>query len=220
MKDMCKRFIILVIGIFFVSFGVSLTVKSLLGTSPITSIPYVCSLDYPFSLGTWNIIFNIGFVVVQILILRRQFKWIQLAQILMAFGFGYFIDLSMYVLQNLHFVAYYAKFIGLLCGITIIAFGVALEVMANIIMLPADNIVKVIAAKWNFDFGVTKTCFDVSMVLIAAVLSWGSFQEIHGIREGTLVAALFTGSIARVFIRVLQRKNLQRDMVCAEDSVQ
>ena len=47
-----KRYIIFLIGLFVNSLGVALITKANLGTSPISSIPYVLSLNYPFTLGT------------------------------------------------------------------------------------------------------------------------------------------------------------------------
>ena len=43
-----KRYIIFLIGLFVNSLGVALITKANLGTSPISSIPYVLSLNYPF----------------------------------------------------------------------------------------------------------------------------------------------------------------------------
>lgn len=199
-----KRCFILTFGLFFVAFGLAATSKSLLGNSPISSIPYVLSMQYHFSFGMMNSCLNLLFVLIQIMILKRNFKLFQLLQIAMAFVFGYFIDISMYILNNLTPEIYIAKLAVLLAGVTILAFGVALQVIADIIMLPADNVVKVIAEYWDIDFGYTKTIFDVSMVIIAAACSWSFFHNFYGIREGTLVAAMLTGTIARFSLGYLK----------------
>ena len=52
-----KRYIIFIIGLYINSFGVSLITKAALGTSPISSIPYVLSLNFPFTLGQFTIFF-------------------------------------------------------------------------------------------------------------------------------------------------------------------
>ena len=69
-----KRYIIFIIGLFINSLGVSLITKASLGTSPISSIPYVLSLNYPLTLGNFTIIFSILLIVLQIIILRKNFK--------------------------------------------------------------------------------------------------------------------------------------------------
>ena len=44
---------------------------------------------------------------------------------------------------------------------------------------------------------MTKICFDVSMAVIAAVLSFVFTRRLNGVREGTVIAALLVGYIAR-----------------------
>ena len=70
-------------------------------------------------------------------------------------------------------------------------------------MLAGEGIVNAVALRWKLDFGRVKTIFDTSLVVLAALLSSTQLGSIEGIREGTLVSALITGSIARFFIRAL-----------------
>ncbi|SDF29331.1 YczE/YyaS/YitT family protein [Sporomusa acidovorans] len=201
--SLLKRWLLFFCGLFFVALGISCIVKSMLGTAPISSTPYILSLRYPVSLGSFTFIVNMMFLLVQILILRRQFPYIQLLQIPMTAIFGCFIDLTMYMLSIVTPALYISKFITLLIGTTILALGVTLEIIGNVVVLPGEGIVNAISCHWNFDFGNTKTCVDTGIVLIAACLSWMYFGEIYGIREGTLISAFFTGSFSRFFIRHL-----------------
>lgn len=198
-----KRYFLFICGLFFVALGISCVIKSMLGTSPISSVPYILSLRYPFSIGGFTFIFNMGFLLGQILILRRQFQYIQLLQIPMTGIFSFFIDLTMFLLSIVAPEMYISKFVTLIVGASIVALGVALEIIGNVVTLPGEGIVNAIAMRWHFNFGYTKTCFDTSLVLIAGFLSWFYFGEICGIREGTLISALITGSIASFFIKNL-----------------
>lgn len=69
-----KRYIIFLIGLFINSLGVSLITKADLGTSPISSIPYVLSLNFPMTLGQFTIIFSILLIIIQLFILRKTLK--------------------------------------------------------------------------------------------------------------------------------------------------
>ena len=69
-----KRYIIFFIGVFINSLGVSVITKADLGTSPISSVPYVLSLNFPFTLGEFTIAVNMIMVILQLVILRRNFK--------------------------------------------------------------------------------------------------------------------------------------------------
>lgn len=60
-----KRYLVFVIGLFINSLGVSLITKASLGTSPISSIPYVLSLKLPFTLGEFTIFFSVFLIILQ-----------------------------------------------------------------------------------------------------------------------------------------------------------
>jgi len=198
-----KRYFLFICGLFFVALGISCTVKGMLGTAPISSTPYILSLRYPISLGGFTFFVNMVFLLGQILILWRKFSYIQLLQIPMTGIFGCFIDLTMFLLSIVTPEMYISRFMTMLVGASLVALGVALEIIGNVVILPGEGIVNAIAIRWHFDFGNTKTCFDTSIVLIAGFLSWLYFGEVRGIREGTLISALITGSIARFFIKNL-----------------
>lgn len=51
---------------------------------------------------------------------------------------------------------------------------------------PAESFVRAIVQTWNREFGSTKVCFDVSMAVIAAVLSFVLAHRLDGVREGTV----------------------------------
>lgn len=165
-----KRYILFLIGLFVNALGVSLVTKASLGTSPISSIPYVLSLNFPFTLGNFTIVFSILLIVLQILILRKNFKLENILQIPVSIAFGYFIDLTMYMLFWINPQSYFVKMIALLAGCLVLGFGVYLEVLADVVMLPGESFVRAIVQTWNTNFGTTKIVFDSSMAIIAALL--------------------------------------------------
>lgn len=204
-----KRYLIFLTGLFINSLGVSIITKADLGTSPISSIPYVLSLNHPLSLGEFTILFSILLVLLQMLILRRNFKREQLLQVPVSVLFGYFIDLSMLLLDFLMPEQYLMKILHLLAGCVILGFGVFLEVLAGVAMLPGEAFVCAVTSVWKTEFGITKICFDVSMTVMAALLSMVYTQRLAGVREGTIIAALLVGFIARLFGRLRSCRTLR-----------
>lgn len=198
-----KRYILFLIGLFISSFGVSLITKADLGTSPISSIPYVMSLGYRFTLGQFTIVFSLFLIVLQILILKKRFKKEDLLQIPVSVLFGYFIDFTMLLIQHFQPEAYAVKLAALLAGCLVLGFGVYMEVLANVVMLPGESFVRAVSSTWNTDFGMTKVCFDAAMTVFAGAMSFVLFHNLHGVREGTIVAALAVGIIAKFFGRIL-----------------
>ena len=191
--EQVKRYLIFLVGLFVNSLGVSLITKGNLGTSPISSIPYVLSLNFPFSLGNFTIVFSF----LQFLLLGKNFKAEHLLQIPVSMAFGYFIDMSMILLGFVHPVSYISKVLGLLIGCLVLGVGVYMEVLADVVMLPGESFVRAVVFRIHSEFGFTKVCFDVSMAVIAAVLSFLLSGHLEGVREGTIVAAVLVGFIAR-----------------------
>ena len=201
--EKAKRYLVFLFGLFISSFGVSLITKANLGTSPISAIPYVLSLNFPFTLGQFTIAFSLFLILLQLFILRRNFKAEHLLQIPISVAFGYFIDLTMVLLGFVAPGSYPVKLVALLIGCVILGFGVYLEVIADVAMLPGESFVRAVTQTWKIDFGTTKVCFDVSMTVIAAITSLLLAHTLYGVREGTVIAALMVGFIARLFGRLL-----------------
>ena len=194
-----KRYLLFLVGLFINALGVSLVTKASLGTSPISSIPYVLSLNFPFTLGNFTILFSIFLIVLQILILRKNFKLEHVLQIPVSIAFGYFIDLTLAMLFWVNPEMYPVKLIALLAGCIVLGFGVYLEVVADVVMLPGESFVRAIVQTWHTNFGTTKILFDSSMTIVAGILSVIFFGKLNGVREGTIIAALLVGFIARFF---------------------
>ena len=208
-----KRYLIFLAGLFVNSLGVSLITKVNLGTSPISSIPYVLSLNFPFTLGNFTIFFSIFLIVLQLIILRKNFKLEHILQIPVSIIFGYFIDLTMILFSWVNPEAYIMKIVYLLIGCLILGVGVYMEVLADVVMLPGESFVRAIVLTWKTNFGTTKICFDVSMSVIAAVLSFIFAGSLAGVREGTVIAALLVGFIARLIGKKLA---FLKDMIFPE----
>lgn len=214
-KDLLKRYIIFAIGLFISSLGVSFVTKANLGTSPISSIPYVLSLGFKPTLGQFTFVFNMLLILLQFMILKKNFTKQHLLQIPVVFFFAYFIDLTMSMLSFMNPAAYWMKAVSLVIGCCILAFGVFLEVLANVVMLPGESFVNAIHVTYNKDFGKTKVVFDSSMTIVAVIGSFVIFHELKGIREGTIFAALVVGMIARFFSRHL---GFLKDMLFKEEN--
>ena len=65
-------------GVLLNAFGVALITKAALGTSPISSLPYVLSLRFPVTLGQFTFLMNMLFILAQVLLLRKDFRPVQL----------------------------------------------------------------------------------------------------------------------------------------------
>ena len=203
--SMVLRYFLFVVAVIVQASGIALVVKSMLGTSPISSLPYVISLASPFTLGQMTFSINMLLVLGQYLLLRRAFDNIQFLQIPVTLIFSWFIDFFMDAWAWVVPTNYILQLLPLLIGTTLIAFGVAVQGIANVLMLPGEGIVYAVSRHFRIEFGKVKTANDVSLVSLAAVISLIYLGGIEGIREGTLISALITGTIARHFLKHLSK---------------
>ena len=202
--EYAKRILVLVVGLAVMSFGVALSIRASLGTSPISSIPYVLNLISGLSVGTTTILVNVGIVLQQILLLRRRFRPIALLQIPVCILFGLLTDLALLCITNVQPAAYWAQWLICLCGILLVAVGVSCEVAANVTTLPGEGTVLALCTLFpKAKFGYMKVAVDVSLVVIAASLSFLFLRGLQGVREGTVAAAILVGLLAKLFNRVL-----------------
>lgn len=205
--EIAKRYILFIIGLFFAALGVAFTKHAELGVSPISSVANVLSYKFSvFSLGTWLIIWNCILIVGQIMILRNKFQLIQLLQVPLSFLFGWFTDFGMWLVEDISVSTYFARMAMVLIGVIILGFGVSLSVVANVILNSGEAFVKAISDTTNKEFGNVKIAFDVTCVVLAVVLSAALFDfSIVGTREGTIVSALLTGFVVKIFLRFIKK---------------
>lgn len=199
--EIAKRYVLFIISLFFSALGVAFTKHGELGVSPISSVANVMSCKFvSLSLGTWLVIWNSVLIAGQIAILRKNFRLIQLLQVPLSFIFGWFTDFGMWVVSFIPADSYLSRLFMVIVGIIILGFGISLSVAANVIMNSGEAFVKVISDKIHKQFGNVKIAFDVICVVLALALSLVFFNfSIVGTREGTIISALLTGIVVKLF---------------------
>lgn len=213
-KELVKRYAVFVVSLFVMAIGVAMTKKAELGVSPISSVANVMSIQFTsLSIGNWLIIWNCVLILGQILFLRKKFQPVQLMQIPLSFLFGYFTDFGMWLMSFFDTDTYVVKMTFVILGTVILGFGVALSVIANVVMNSGEAFVKAVSDVTHADFGNLKIGFDVSCVVISVVLSLIFFKmKIVGTREGTIIAALTTGILVKLFSKLI-KKPLEKMLV-------
>lgn len=207
-KELAKRYILFIVSLFISAIGVAVTKKGELGVSPISSVANVMSIQFDaLTLGNWLIIWNCVLILGQIILLRKKFQWIQLLQIPLSFLFGYFTDFGMWLVSFFDADKYIFRLILVIVGTIILAFGIALSVIANVIMNSGEAFVKALSDTIHKEFGNVKICFDIGCVIIAVLLSLIFFDmKIVGTREGTIISALLTGFVVKLFTKLCKSK--------------
>lgn len=187
------RCLMFIVSIFFMTFAIALSCKADLGTSPISSVPWVLSMILPLSVGTLTIILNIILIALQPLLLRAVYWRELLGQIVTTLAFGYGIDFSMQLLSWFIPANLTEKIIACLLSIVILGFGIFLEVRAKIFLIAGEGLVSVLTFVLHKNFSFIKNCFDITLVTISIIISLLDFGTLKGIGAGTVAAAILVG---------------------------
>src|SRR5699024_3185950 len=197
-----KSYSLFMLSLIVMGLGISLVTLAYLGTTPITSPPFTASFSVPISFGMLTMLMNFIFVLIQIILLGKEFKREQYLQLLVGPVLGAAIDgwsliISLYLTEN-----YLVKLGMVILGCIIIALSTIIQLKAKVVNNHAEGIVKAIAYKTNKEFGDIKLYFDITLVIIALIISFVTLGEIQGVREGTIISAIIIGPMIRKFQQV------------------
>lgn len=205
LRSQIKRYL-LCAGLIIMAFGVAFSIKAGLGTSPISSLPYVLSQITPhLTVGTATIAMHVTLILLQILLLRRQYDPIQLIQLPVALVFGVLTDFAVWALGGVSASSYPLQWVLCGAGILLIAVGVSFEVTANVVTLAGEGMVLAVCKAFPVKFANAKVGFDVTLVVTASLLSFLFLGRLIGVREGTVAAAILVGLVARQVNRPMKR---------------
>lgn len=199
------RYLVATLGLILIALGVALSLKSNLGTAPISCPPAMFNLRWSgISVGTFTWLMHLFFILFQVVLLRKKFKWSYLMQLPAALVFGYLCDAAIWACGPIVPGSYLAR-IGLcLATVVLTAVGLRLEMLASAWMLAGDMTIIVLAKIGSWRVSTVKVLFDIVMVIVAVVFAWFCFRRADGdgvnavVREGTLILALLTGPCMRL----------------------
>ena len=199
--------ILLLLSMYFMTFGVALCVRSNLGSGVISSIPMSFSLAGEaglapgLTIGGYTNIMNVILVVAQILVLRRRFESLQLFQLLIGFVFGCLLDLNMWITS--YFSSYEtlpAQIIAQFLGATILGIAVATEIRCGSVTMPGEGIQVAIAKVSGKPFPIVKIMVDTSLVVLAVISGFYFFGTWPWtvVGPGTLFAMFYVGYVVKL----------------------
>lgn len=194
-----QRYTSFTIGVIFTALGIALITKAGLGTSAISSPAYVLSFIFPLSFGTFTFLISAVMLLAQIAVLKKNFPVIQLLQVPAGLLMGILLDVYIWLLSSWEVEHYVARILVLILGCAVLGMGISFQVTGDVLMLPSEGLVRVLAQRTGWEFGRMKTCFDISLVVFSLIVSLVFLHGIYGVREGTLIAAMSTGFYSRFF---------------------
>lgn len=208
----CLRLFCLFLGLFVLAQGLAFTVAGDLGTDAITSPALVGALalgDGPggmgysfFTVGRLLICVHVLMVLLQIILLRRNYQPVQLLQVVMGFILGGMLDFCQTYTSLLPHNSYALSLLYTVVGCVLCAFGIFTYVKADMVPLSAEGLCLALSRTFSWRFSRVKVAVDCTFLAIAVVASLLIWGEIVGVREGSLICALCTGYLIGCFFRI------------------
>ena len=206
-NNMKIRLIVYLIGLFIMTLGISMSVKSNLGVSPVSSIPYTITCITGLEMGKATILFHIVLVALQFLILRGAFQIKSLLQVVVGVIFGYFTTFSNYLFSFLPTTDnLFIRLIMMLGSTVLIAVGIFFYLPADIMPLAGEGVMKAVADATHIPFNKVKIAFDVTMVAISLISCLIVLRTLGSVGIGTVIAALLVGAILGVVTKFFGEK--------------
>lgn len=187
------------LGLFLMTLGVSMSVKSNLGVSPVSSIPYTITCITGLEMGKETIVFHVFLVALQILILRKAFRKKNLLQVVVGVIFGYFTTFSNYLFSFLPTPeVLIVRFLMMFGSAVLIAGGIFFYLPADIIPLAGEGAMQAIPDTTKIVFNKVKIGFDVSMVAVSLAACLLVLRELGSVGVGTIITSVLVGAILGV----------------------
>lgn len=211
-----RRLVMYFIGLFIMTIGIALSVKSDLGMSPVSSIPYTLTCVWGIEMGKATILFHVVLVALQMAILRRKFQVKNLLQVPVGIVFGYFTTLSNYLMSFAPAPHNLVLRLGmLLVSVVLVAVGIFLYLPADIMPLAGEGVMQAVSDTLHVPFARAKVAFDVTMVAISLVTCLAFLHRLGSVGAGTVIAAVLVGVVLG---RITKRFSGWRDALLAQVS--
>lgn len=215
---MRKRLFTYVLGLFIMTIGIGFSLKSNLGVSPISSIPYTITLIAGIEMGKATILFHIILILMQIVILRKN-----MSQVVVAVVFGYFTTFSNHLMTFLPTPENYAiRLLLLLVSIIFVAVGIFLYLPTDIVPLAAEGEMQAVSQKTGIVFPRVKVGFDTSMVLISGITCLFVLHGFGSVGAGTIISAILVGIVLSFIMKLFRERfdeflNEDSELICMKE---
>jgi len=190
------KYIFYVVGILLLTFGISLTIQSDLGTSPFDALLVGLSKSVGLTVGSWEVIIALIIVSCNSLLQKQRPEVLGLLTALIT-GIG--IDMWLFLLHNLVTPElWYSKVIFFGIGLVIIGLGTATYLQTNFAPIPLDRLTFIIQKLTRTNIFLARTIIYLVFLIMAMIL--------HGpIGIGTLLTVCFGGLLLNYFMPVTKK---------------
>lgn len=206
-NNFVKRIVMYFVGLFVMTIGIAISVKSNLGVSPVSSIPYTMTCVWGIEMGKATILFHCALVLFQILLLRKRFRIKNLLQVLVGIVFGYFTTFCNWGASFLPSPNNLAvQLLMMLISAVIIAIGIFLYLPPDIMPLAGEGAMQAISLVTGIPFPKVKVGFDVGMVATSLIVCLLCIHSLGSVGIGTVISSVLVGTVLGYITKWFEKK--------------
>lgn len=203
--NLVKRSLLALFFLIFASFSVSLSIKAAIGVNASwDSLSQSVSYMSGIKVGTFSMILNLSCVLGQMMILKKDYHYSRLSQILVSIVSGVFVNIFYYDLLSQIVINSYWLRLGLfIFAIVTMVFSVAVMMIVDVVTFPLESLVLVISHKTQLNFSKLRQSVDITSIVLSLLITF-SFTHILVVREGTVIGMLLFGPLLGFFMKVIE----------------
>ncbi|MBM7867309.1 YitT family protein [Heliobacterium gestii] len=190
MQQKFLRFLFYTFGIIIMTFGISLTIQSHMGTGPFDALLVGLYKTFGLSVGSWEISIGLLLVLLNALAQRRTPEYVAL---LTSFITGIGIDFWLFVTSDwIQPCTILARLLCFTIGLGLGGFGIAVNLQADFAPNPMDRSMQVVRKLTGWNLAISRAFISIFFVILAYFF--------HGpIAVGTILSAVFSGITIKIF---------------------
>lgn len=200
-----RKFIILIAALLLAAFGIGLQIQAAIGLAPFDAFNQSVAFATGIRIGDIVSIAQVLFVVLQVIILKKDVTWKLFLQVFVGALLGQAINLVLFtVLNGLVVEGYFMKVVLLIIGSLWAPFFIGMVMVLNLVTMPIESFAMVVAKKTGKLFGQVRQYVDILFLILAVVITLIS-NEPFTIREGTIVSALTFGPLLNIYMPIIEK---------------
>ncbi|MCD7036428.1 YitT family protein [Metabacillus sp. GX 13764] len=190
------KFTFYILGLLILTLGISLTIKSNLGTSPFDALLVGLSVNVGLTVGSWEIIVALILICCNAFLKRQRPEVLGLVT---AFITGIGIDMWLFLLHNLITLELWlSKLICFGIGLVVIGLGTAIYLQTNFAPVPIDRLTLIIQELTKTNILFSRTVIYLLFLIMAIIFS-------GPIGTGTLLTVCLGGLILNSFMPITEK---------------
>lgn len=199
---MFKRIVVLILGVVVVACSSALTLKAAIGVGAWDALAQTGSSVTGIEVGTIGMCCNFLCIFIQIAVLRKKFKPIQLLQIPVCILLGVIVNFMLYeVYSSFTITAYWMNVALLILGYIVSAFAVGMVMVLDIVTFALEGACMAVSKVTGKKFHVLRQSVDVISILLVIIIVLAIDVPL-AVREGTIIGMFLFGPMMGIFMKL------------------